>query len=156
FMAENTDKVRQVLRAVQDATVRGGEAPKPDEKIALRHKLAPAPEQVTVPGYEEEIKDGRRIATDKPKDYKVQFLDRTEAPLSVRRPYAYLFPARFTQAVGTLQRHGVTVEELREDIVLDVEVYRIDKITRAGRTYQKHNAVTVEGTPRQESRRCPA
>jgi dipeptidyl aminopeptidase/acylaminoacyl peptidase len=156
FMAENRDKVRQVLRAVEDTTVRGSDGPKPDEKIALRHKLAPAPEQVTVLGYEEELKDGRRVATDKSKDYKVQFLDRTEATLSVGRPYAYLFPARFTQAVETMQRHGITVEELREDIVLDVQVYRIDKVARAARTYQKHNAVTVEATPRKDSRRVPA
>ena len=40
------------------------------------------------------------------------------------------FPATSTAVVDTLQRHGITVEELREDIELDVEAYRIDRVTR--------------------------
>ena len=36
-------------------------------------------------------------------------------------------PTLGTPSWRTLQRHGITVEELREDIELDVEVYRIDR-----------------------------
>jgi dipeptidyl aminopeptidase/acylaminoacyl peptidase len=75
--------------------------------------------------------------------------------LTVRRPYAYLFPARLASIVENLQRHGIVVEELREDIELDVEAYRIDRITRTP-AFQKHQPVSVEATARKESRRVEA
>ncbi len=51
------------------------------------------------------------------------------APLSAgrsrNRPYAYLFPAELHTLTERLQRIGVQVNELREDIELEVEVHRI-------------------------------
>jgi len=44
---------------------------------------------------------------------------------SETRPYAYLFPEALTKLTEHLQREGVEVDELREDIELDVELYRI-------------------------------
>ena len=48
----------------------------------------------------------------------------------MQRPYAYLFPARLTRVVDNLQRHGIRVDELREDIDVNVEVYRASKVER--------------------------
>ncbi len=70
----------------------------------------------TVLGFEEERKDGETVATTRPRDYTVEYLGVAESTLSVRRPDAYLFPASCTSAVENLQRHGIAVEELREDI----------------------------------------
>ena len=42
---------------------------------------------------------------------------------SVKQPYAYLFPETLGKLTEHLQREGVEVNELREDIELDVEVY---------------------------------
>src|SRR5262249_38853176 len=74
----------------------------------------------------------------------------------VQRPFAYLFPASFTGAVETLQRHGITVEELREDIELDLQVYKVEKVTKADRVFQKHSLVTVEVERRDETRKATA
>ena len=41
------------------------------------------------------------------------------------RPYAYLFPAELRTLTEHLQRMGAQVDELREDIELEIEVYRI-------------------------------
>src|SRR5262249_39723279 len=80
-----------------------------------------------------------------------------EATLSVPRPYAYLVPAKYTRAIEALQRHGVTVDELREDIELDVVPEKVTKLTRATREYQGHNAGTLETTPlKAEARRIEA
>ncbi len=65
---------------------------------------------------------------------------RPDAP-PFRRPYAYLFPASSTKVIDSLQRLGVFVDELREDIELDLEIYRIDKVKKV---------------PRKESRRIAA
>jgi dipeptidyl aminopeptidase/acylaminoacyl peptidase len=50
---------------------------------------------------------------------------------SWRSPYAYLFPATLNKLTEHLQREGIEVCELREDIDLDVEVYLVEKNVRA-------------------------
>src|SRR5258708_5558151 len=97
-------------------------------KVALREKVAPLGKPVTFLGFIEETRAGRHVATDRPKEYEVEYLGRSEPTLSVTKPYAYLFPDSFAEAAQTLQRHGIEVEELREDIQLDVEVYRATKV----------------------------
>jgi dipeptidyl aminopeptidase/acylaminoacyl peptidase len=145
FTAEHKDEIKKLLKEA-----------KPPEKVALRGKAAPLGDKWTVLGFEEEEKDGKRVATDKPKDYKLEFMGKVEPALAVTPPFAYLFPAKFAPAVETLQRHGLTVEELREDIDLNVTIYRVDKVARSQREYQKHRTVSADVTTRQEERRIPA
>jgi hypothetical protein len=64
-------------------------------------------------------------------------------------------PGSFGKAVENLQRHGIAVEELREDVELDVEAYRVEKITREP-DFQKHRPVTLEVAARKERRRVLA
>ena len=79
-----------------------------------------------------------------------------EPALTVTRPFAYLVPAAFAQAVEVLKRHGLDVQELREDIELDVEVYRLDKVERSPRRFEGHQAVELTATPRREARMIKA
>ncbi|MBO0698155.1 MAG: DPP IV N-terminal domain-containing protein [Zavarzinella sp.] len=130
-------------------------ADKPRDRIPLRAKDVSLGER-TVLGFVEEMKDGRRTATKEPKEYKVALLTGVEPTEVVKRPPAYLFPATFTGAIETLQRHGITVEELREDVELDLQVYKVEKVTKAERTFQKHAEVTVEVRSRDEKRKVPA
>jgi hypothetical protein len=51
-----------------------------------------------------------------------------------------------------LHRHGIAVTELRKDAELDVEVYRVDKITHLPRAFQKHNEVVLDTAARPERR----
>jgi dipeptidyl aminopeptidase/acylaminoacyl peptidase len=100
---------------------------------------------VTVAGWEERRdENGRRVSTGQAKDYEVAIWDRFEAVKSVTRPYAYIYPAEMTWLTEILQRHGLEVEELREDIELDVEVYTVNAVSRAERPFQGHNLATVE------------
>jgi dipeptidyl aminopeptidase/acylaminoacyl peptidase len=136
---------------------------KPPEQIALRTKNVPVGGEQKVLGFEEEEKEGRRVATDTPKEYTLQYVGKSEPTLSVARPYAYLFPASFAKAVEVLQRHGVEVDELHEDVQLDLEAYRVDKVTpalqefqRQPQEYQKHRMVQIDATSRKEAKMVPA
>jgi dipeptidyl aminopeptidase/acylaminoacyl peptidase len=146
YLAQNKEKVRGVLREAREKT--------PD-RVALQHKMTALPRAATILGFEEERKDGRTVATDKPHDYPVQYMGVAETTLSVSRPYAYLFPASWAKVAGNLQRHGIAVDELREDIELDLEIYRVDKITKRV-FYQKRQLVEVGASARKEARRIPA
>ncbi len=145
YAAENKDKLRTALR----------EARKEKDEIALRHRLKPLPRRATILGFEEQRQNGRPVATKTPKDYTVEYLGVAEPTLSVRRPYAYLIPASCTKVVENLQRHGIAVEELREDIELELEIYRIDKVSKRA-IYQKRQLIQVDATAHKESRNINA
>lgn len=145
YAAENKEKLRTLLR----------EARKEKDDIALRHRMKPLPRRSTILGFEEERKDGRTVATKTPKDYTVEYLGVAEQTLSVRRPYAYLVPPSWTKIVENLQRHGIAVEALREDIELEIESYKIDKVSKRA-IYQKRQLIEVETTPRKETQRVAA
>src|SRR5262249_27120682 len=146
YAAEHKDEVRKLTAA----------GPLP-EKIALRTKAAALDRPRTVLGYVEERKDGKRVAG-APRDYEVEDFGRAEPTLEVKPPYAYLFPASDGKAVENLQRHGITVEELREDIELDVETYRVEKVVqRATLRFEKLSTVGVEAAAaRKEVKLVPA
>ncbi|HEY7326747.1 MAG TPA: DPP IV N-terminal domain-containing protein [Gemmataceae bacterium] len=145
YAAENKDKLRTLLR----------EARKDKDEIALRHRMKPLTRRSTILGFEEERKDGRIVATKTPKDYTVEYIGVAEPTLSVRRPYAYLIPASWVNVIENLQRHGIVLEELREDIELDLEVYRIDKVSKQA-VYQKHQLIEVDASARKDTQRVTA
>ncbi len=64
--------------------------------------------------------------------------------------YAYLLPASLAGMVEQLQRHGIGVDELREDVELDVEASQIDR--RVPSLLTSFRAATS----RLEARRIPA
>jgi dipeptidyl aminopeptidase/acylaminoacyl peptidase len=130
----------------------------PPARLVLRTKPAAEDSPRTVLGFEEVAgRDGRKTPTDRPKEYSVRYWSRVEPTLEVQRPYAYLVPAGYAAVVENLQRHGINVHELREDIDLDVELAKVTKVERANRPYQGHVVVrNVEVAPRKETRRVPA
>jgi dipeptidyl aminopeptidase/acylaminoacyl peptidase len=130
--------------------------PRPDY-VPVRTKTVAYPGKLTVPGFEEVVKDGRRVATDKPKDYQLEYVARVTPDQVVARPQmGYLIPPEHAAAVDTLRRHGIKVEELLEDIQLDVEAYQVRAVDVQARPFQKHNLVTVEVNKRSDKRMIPA
>jgi dipeptidyl aminopeptidase/acylaminoacyl peptidase len=129
---------------------------KADGSVALAAEAKALPEPATILGFVEEEKDGRRVPTDQPKEYKVDLVQDYRPTRLSTRPQAYLVPARFVEAIATLQRHGLDVAELTEDIELDVETYRITKRSRSERTFEGHSAVRLQVEPRGDKRMIEA
>ncbi len=127
----------------------------PPVEVGLRSKMVAAPGKAIVLGYVENEVNGRRVRTDEPKDYSVQLLNQFETTLTRERPFAYLIPAEFSLAVDAVKRHGLAVDELREDVVLEVEVDKIDAIEH-GRRFEGHQPTTLKTTARKESRMIKA
>jgi dipeptidyl aminopeptidase/acylaminoacyl peptidase len=155
YAAEHKEAISRLLAEAREATIRAGQHPQESDRIVLRQKSAPLGLPHQLLGFVEEIKNGRHVPTDQPKEYEVQYEGGVEPTLFVRRPYAYLLPAALENVLDNLERHGIEAEELREDLDLNVEVYRIDKIDRAP-AFQKHALVSLETTARFEKRRIDA
>ncbi len=154
YTAANKDKVKKVLEDARNQ-------PKVGDPLPLRFKSAPVGRPHELLGYVEETKNGKRTRTDTPKSYEVIYQGGTETTLATTIPDAYLIPAKQgngpSRVVELLQRHGIRVEELREDIELDIEAYRIEKITPIPPTgFFKHKLTSLDTTPRKEARRFEA
>jgi len=72
------------------------------------------------------------------------------------QPYAFLFPAKFKKLTEHLQREDIEVSELREDIELDVEVYRINRIVRDKKQGKERRSFRLRTEHRQETKRFQA
>lgn len=130
--------------ANRDAVVKlAADAAKPRERVALRVKTVAQEKPVAVKGWVEE--NGKK--TDTPKDYECAIVDRVEATAEATVPAAYLIPAEYAAAADTLRRHGIQVEELREQCEVKGERYTVTEIGRAGKTYQGHTHTKLEVKP---------
>lgn len=93
-------------------------APDAPRRVAIRTKTEPFADKLKVLGFVEELREGKRVATDAHLDYALEFVGRVVPTEFAELPFAYLIPAKESAVTATLQRHGVVVEELREDIDL--------------------------------------
>ena len=132
IVAENTVEVSKLVR----------EAQKPRAKVALRSKTVAREKPLTVFGWAEETKDGKITRTEKPKDYTCRIIDKLMPTVEIERPFAYLIPPEYAAAIQTLQRHGIPVVELREQIELDLETYTVTE-AKIANDFQKHKLRTV-------------
>ncbi len=123
----------------------------PAVEVALRSKMISAPGKANLLGYVEREINGHRERTDEARDYSVDLVNQFGVTLKRERPFAYLIPAEFSLAVEAVKRHGLAVEELREDILLEVEVDKVDAIEH-GRKFEGHQTTTLATTARKESR----
>ena len=87
---------------------------------------------------------------------KLQAEPETESKKPPEQPYAYLLAAKFKKLTEHLQREDIEVSELREDIELDVEVYRIDRIVRDKKQARKQRSFKLGTERRQETKRFKA
>ncbi|MCH7872664.1 MAG: DPP IV N-terminal domain-containing protein, partial [Planctomycetes bacterium] len=156
YAAEHKDEITTLLNTARQRTIDAGKTPRADDMVPIRTTLTAFDQPVTIEGFVERTEGDQPVATDPARSYEVRHYGRFESALSVRRPFAYLFPATLHRIVEKLQQHGIEVEELREDIELDLEVYDVQKVTRAERAFQKHNLVTLQVESRIEARRVQA
>ena len=136
----------------------GREAGESSETVSvpIRSRAKASDKPVTVLGYVERDENGRRAKTDTPKDYSLQLMNEFEATESVSRPFAYLVPPSASEAIANLKRHGLDLQELREDIELDVEIYKIDAIDESPRRFEGHNMVELKTSVRRVAQKVPA
>ncbi len=145
-VAANSSKVKSVLDSA---------ATTPD-RIALRHELKASAKPVAINGFVEEMRDGKRVATDKKHDYTVTHFNETAATLVEPRPFAYVIPASWGKVIENLLRHGIDVEVLREDLDLPVRVTHIQAVNTAPKPYQGHKQIELSTTHSTETRRVSA
>lgn len=143
--AQRKDEIETLMKDADRRTTDAGKNPTDEDTIALRIKARAFDDKVTVLGYDEYDDEGNRTewtGDEAERDYEVELVNDFEATLSVDRAFAYVFPEELAPIAELLQRHGVEVREIREDMQLDAQVYRIDGHTKAERVFEGHTMVT--------------
>jgi dipeptidyl aminopeptidase/acylaminoacyl peptidase len=162
YAAANKAQVRQILAEADAQTIAAGRKLESDStakagrKVAIRSQVASAPGTHRIAGFVEQKEAGKIIATSQPKDYQVKLFNRHRPTLKVKRQFAYVIPASMTRIIEALQRHGIEVEEFREDLELDLAAYRIASVRPAPLQFQGHRLMTAEVTTHKITRRIAA
>ncbi|MFM9069711.1 MAG: DPP IV N-terminal domain-containing protein [Planctomycetota bacterium] len=125
-------------------------------EVPLQVSPAPLPGNFKILGYEEREEDGRFVRTDTLREYPVTFWGGSLVKLAVTRPAAYLIPPGYPLAIETLQRHGIEVQQLREDIELDLQIYRVAERQSAAEPFQGHRTTRLTVSRRDETRSISA
>jgi dipeptidyl aminopeptidase/acylaminoacyl peptidase len=150
-------RIMGLIEDAERAAARDGGSPGADDRVPIRSEARPLDNTEPILGYLERQENGRRVRTDTPTEYPAQLMHDFHPLESVVRPFAYLIPAQSGEVLTTLQRHGLEVQELREDIVLDVEAYRLEQVEKApSRGWDRHDLLELKVSQRSDSRRVPA
>ena len=121
--------------------------------VVVRTRADSYPEKRTVRGFEEVERAGKQVSTGTSKDYTLTFMGAVTPTLTVvGPPGGWLIPPRCRAAVDLLLRHGIAVDELREDIELDCLTYRVTDFEHASRDFQKHKLTTITAKNHDETR----
>ena len=153
--AEQRQKVADLVKAAGNATQGRVEQPESAKLVPLRSQPAVLG-KFPLAGFVEQQQDGHTVATQEPRDYEAEYLGVEQTTVSVRRPEGYLIPETCRTAVDILLRHGIAVQQLREDIELDVELYSIRELSRGEQPYENHTLATLETEARAVAQRFPA
>ncbi len=139
------DQIQRLIREADERTICLGEHPGEEVLLPLRVRPRAFEQKETVLGVQEYDEEGNRIEpTGEVREYEVEVINDFEPVLSVRRAWGYVLPSSHLHVLELLQRHGIRVEEILEDMEIDAEVYRIDEVTRSERVFQGHAIVRVE------------
>jgi hypothetical protein len=120
FMAQNPDKVMGVVNRARRETIAMGENPGREMMVQMNYVAEDFP--VVYEIRDSESPTGYRTIADGKLMTKPNVL--ATRPL----PYAYILPRDARDAVAMLQRHGITVEVLRESRSLEVQAYVVGDI----------------------------
>ncbi len=140
YVADHKAEVKQAIAAAQ------ARAP---QRLCLRQRTKMSDDTITVLGYEP---TPRGEPLGEPRGHVVRHDLSSESTLSVAMPHAYLLPADAASVIENLRLHGARLETLTRETRLDVEVYRIESITRSRRDYEDHNMLEVDVESRTEPR----
>jgi dipeptidyl aminopeptidase/acylaminoacyl peptidase len=155
--AAHKSEIIRLLDDAQRAVIKSGETLSKEDKVAIRSEAEALPESEPILGYLEREENGRKVRSETPTEYPARLMHDFQSTEAVVRPHAYLIPAQFGEVLATLQRHGIDVQELREDLVLELEAYRLDEVGKAAsRGWDRQDLLDLRVTPRTESRRVPA
>ena len=155
FCVLNSAQIMQLTKAADEETIRkfsGNEAV--DFGVAFKMIPLAKPVEILV-GEVEKVKNPRNgkdmtaMLEDKITPIKMEDLGNFASTRTVKAPRAYLFKPD-SKIVEKLLQHGITVEELTSELIVQVDSFKIETVEKSKRPFQGHNETKMTGKFSQE------
>jgi len=162
FAAIHGAEMIRVIDRADRETVRRGLAPKASDRLGLRFKVKPFEKPASILAYEivqemDPVTGQKRYRrTEKLVTYRTQNFGLFEATRSITIPRAYVLPGEQREVIKKLLTHGIMVEELKEPVTVEAEVYVVEDIKLADRPFQGHRETSLQGTFERRRVQLPA
>ncbi len=157
FSSEHKDEIKQLITDADARTIKRGLEPAVTDSFAIEYKGYPTPDKVTIKAYDyvkytddkgrERYKKG-----DNWREVTVPYIADYFATKSTRFPFAYILSISDEKVVKTLETHGIIVEKLSTDIIIDVEIFKIEELKPSNRLNQGHYTENIQGEYINESK----
>jgi dipeptidyl aminopeptidase/acylaminoacyl peptidase len=134
YVTENRDEVQKVIQTAEQEFIDTAKADPARVEIPLSAKVTKFDDKFTLKGFKD----------DQPHDYQCDFVGKYEPVTTTPLPYAYLIPQKQARIVDRLLIHGVSVEQLKNETKIDVEIDTVKNLAFAERAFQRHKMLRIE------------
>lgn len=161
YVSANREEIRKRVEKADQVTVRKGMNPAATDSFAVAFGVRPNPRYITIHAFGvEETGDtlfwNKYRKTDRKMQVTVPYLADYYPTECIKFPYAYLLNVTDTVYLDFLHLHGIQVEKLAVEQVIEVETFTIDEILPDRRLNQGHYTHTMKGKYQKESIAFPA
>ncbi len=156
YVTAHKNEIKNMLHEVDARTVQRGMNPSVTDSFAIEYKVRPLPEKVTIKTYEVERSTEANVyppfrQTDRQKNVTVPYFIDYYPTKNVRFPFAYLITVNDQNVTGLLKTHGIRVEKLTVESLIEVERFEITELKGASRLNQGHYTNTIKGRTHKET-----
>ncbi len=151
YSAAHAGEMRALVQRADRETIARGRSPQPSDRWGIRFRIKPLPHpvEILVPRMiaETDPTTGRTVSRRTGEIVTIRTLDYGlfEATETVRVPSAYLLLPDQRPIVDRVLAHGIAVEEIREPLSVDVEMFIIRRVIHDQRPFQGHRQTHLEG-----------
>lgn len=157
YSSENRDKIKTLLKEADKKTISRGLNPTVNDSFALEYKGHATPEKITIKAFEADTIPGvkgywRYKKSDRQRTVTVDYIADYFPTKSIRMPYAYIITVNDKNILENLKNHGIEVENLKEDVNIIVERFKINDLKPNKRLNQGHYTNIIKGEFIEEER----
>ncbi len=157
YAASHKDEIKNMIAEADRLTIERGLKPAVTDSFAIEYRGEPTPEPVTIKAFEADTIPGvqgywRFRQSDRKRTVTVPYIADYYPEKSVKFPFAYLITVPDPKVIDVLKTHGVEIEYLKKDIMLEVEEFLFEEINPSSRLFQGHYLNNIKGKSVAESR----
>lgn len=150
YCSKNSAEIKNLLQEADAKTMNRGMNPAANDSFAVEYKERPVAELATIKTFEAELDteiNGRKTyrKSDRQKTVTVPYFIDYYPTKSVKFPFAYLLTVTDPQLIGLLKTHGISIEKLTHDCLLDVEQFVVTDLKGDSKLNQGHYTNTITG-----------
>lgn len=150
FAIANKNEIKSLLARADQHNLERGLNPAIVDSFAIKYEGRPTPKPEKIMTYEVEViknENGRTQykKTDQQVDVTVPYIADYYATEQTAYPYAYILDIADQELIALLKLHGIEMKQLKKDVQLEVESYKISSLKPEERLNQGHYLNDIEG-----------